>query len=87
MRLKAGGALSALSVPFPGLKVEVPASELRNQPVVSRNDLFELPVRLNGRLAWECATGRSVADTAAHEARVASCLSRDAERGNVSLDG
>lgn len=25
-----------------------PASELHNQPVVTQNDLFELPVRLNG---------------------------------------
>jgi hypothetical protein len=32
-----------------------------------------LPVRLNGRLALECAPGRSVADSAAHEARVARC--------------
>lgn len=55
VRLKAGVAVSALYEPFPGLKVGVPASELRNQPVVLRNDLFELPVRLNGRLALECA--------------------------------
>lgn len=48
VRLKAGVALSPLYAPFPGLEVAVPASELRNQPVVSRNDLFELSVRLNG---------------------------------------
>ena len=32
---------------FPGLELAVPASELRNKPVVTQNDLFELPVRLN----------------------------------------
>jgi 2-hydroxy-5-methyl-1-naphthoate 7-hydroxylase len=48
VRLKAGVALSPLYARFPGLEVAVPASELRNQPVVSRNDLVELSARLNG---------------------------------------
>ncbi|WP_163010540.1 hypothetical protein [Streptomyces dangxiongensis] len=29
-----------------GLDLAVPATELRNKPVVTQNDLFELPVRL-----------------------------------------
>ncbi|MFG2123104.1 cytochrome P450 [Streptomyces sp. NPDC048710] len=47
-RLEAGVALPALYARFPALELEVPASELRNKPVVTQNDLFELPVRLNG---------------------------------------
>ncbi|MEU1408261.1 cytochrome P450 [Streptomyces sp. NPDC005728] len=47
-RLEAGVALPALYARFPGLEPAVPASELRNKPVVTQNDLFELPVRLNG---------------------------------------
>ncbi|MEU2617977.1 cytochrome P450 [Streptomyces sp. NPDC007157] len=46
-RLEAGVALPALYDRFPGLDLAVPASELRNKPVVTQNDLFELPVRLN----------------------------------------
>ncbi|MFD8717210.1 cytochrome P450 [Streptomyces sp. NPDC059629] len=46
-RLEAGVALPALYARFPGLDLAVPASELRNKPVVTQNDLFELPVRLN----------------------------------------
>lgn len=46
-RLEAGVALPALYARFPGLELAVPASELRNKPVVTQNDLFELPVRLN----------------------------------------
>ncbi|MFF2098007.1 cytochrome P450 [Streptomyces sp. NPDC058202] len=45
-RLEAGVALPALYARFPGLDLAVPASELRNKPVVTQNDLFELPVRL-----------------------------------------
>ena len=40
--------MSALYAPFPGLELAVPASQLRNQPVVTQDDLFELLVRLNG---------------------------------------
>ncbi|MFF8093246.1 cytochrome P450 [Streptomyces sp. NPDC016675] len=45
-RLEAGVALPALYTRFPRLDLAVPASELRNKPVVTQNDLFELPVRL-----------------------------------------
>ncbi|MET9427320.1 MULTISPECIES: cytochrome P450 [unclassified Streptomyces] len=45
-RLEAGVALPALYARFPGLTLAVPASDLRNKPVVTQNDLFELPVRL-----------------------------------------
>jgi len=45
-RLEAGVALPALYARFPGLDLAVPASALRNKPVVTQNDLFELPVRL-----------------------------------------
>ncbi|MGW2741128.1 cytochrome P450 family protein [Streptomyces sp. NPDC001450] len=47
-RLEAGVALPALYARFPALELAVPPSELRNKPVVTQNDLFELPVRLNG---------------------------------------
>ncbi|MFH9657194.1 cytochrome P450 [Streptomyces sp. NPDC017248] len=46
-RLEAGVALPALYARFPGLDLAVPAAELRNKPVVTQNDLYELPVRLN----------------------------------------
>ncbi|MFE9453716.1 cytochrome P450 [Streptomyces sp. NPDC006739] len=46
-RLEAGVALPALYERFPRLDLAVPATELRNKPVVTQNDLFELPVRLN----------------------------------------
>lgn len=45
-RLEAGVALPALYERFPGLELAVPASELRNKPIVTQNDLYELPVRL-----------------------------------------
>ncbi|WP_030595626.1 cytochrome P450 family protein [Streptomyces fulvoviolaceus] len=45
-RLEAGVALPALYERFPDLDLAVPAGELRNKPVVTQNDLFELPVRL-----------------------------------------
>ncbi|GAB3169270.1 hypothetical protein GCM10027162_08050 [Streptomyces incanus] len=82
-----GVALPALYAFFPARSRQCPRRKLRKQPVVTRDDLFELPVRLNGCLALECAPGRSVADTAAHEARAARGLPRDAGRGNLSLDG
>lgn len=46
-RLEAGVALPALFARFPELALAVPPSELRNKPVVTQNDLFDLPVRLN----------------------------------------
>ncbi|WP_434591161.1 cytochrome P450 family protein [Streptomyces sp. A5-4] len=45
-RLEAGVALPALYARFPGLELAVPAAELRNKPVVTQNDLYDLPVRL-----------------------------------------
>ncbi|CAB76336.1 MULTISPECIES: cytochrome P450 family protein [Streptomyces] len=45
-RMEAGVALPALYARFPHLDLAVPAAELRNKPVVTQNDLFELPVRL-----------------------------------------
>ncbi|MCS0635928.1 cytochrome P450 [Streptomyces sp. LP05-1] len=45
-RLEAGIALPALYARFPDLALAVPATELRNKPVVTQNDLHELPVRL-----------------------------------------
>lgn len=45
-RLEAGVALPALYERFPGLTLAVAPSELRNKPVVTQNDLYELPVRL-----------------------------------------
>ncbi|MFG3320476.1 cytochrome P450 [Streptomyces sp. NPDC048171] len=45
-RLEAGVALPALYARFPDLDLAVPAAELRNKPVVTQNDLFELPVKL-----------------------------------------
>ncbi|GAB7110208.1 cytochrome P450 [Streptomyces phaeofaciens JCM 4814] len=45
-RLEAGVALPALYARFPGLDLAVAPSALRNKPVVTQNDLFELPVRL-----------------------------------------
>ncbi|MEV3990543.1 cytochrome P450 [Streptomyces sp. NPDC049837] len=50
-RLEAGVALPALYGRFPELTLAVPDSELRHKPVVTQNDLFELPVRLGTR-AW-----------------------------------
>ncbi|MEV5320932.1 cytochrome P450 [Streptomyces sp. NPDC052687] len=48
-RLEAGVALPALYERFPALDLAVPAAELRNKPVVTQNDLYELPVRLTGK--------------------------------------
>ncbi|MFE2375475.1 cytochrome P450 [Streptomyces sp. NPDC059398] len=45
-RLEAGVALPALFNRFPELHLAVPATELRNKPVVTQNDLFDLPVKL-----------------------------------------
>lgn len=45
-RLEAGVALPALYERFPSLDLAVPQSELRHKPVVTQNDLYELPVRL-----------------------------------------
>ncbi len=45
-RMEAKVALPALYARFPRLDLAVPASELRNKPVVTQNDLFELPVEL-----------------------------------------
>ncbi|MFG3251216.1 cytochrome P450 [Streptomyces sp. NPDC048187] len=45
-RMEAGVALPALYARYPHLDLAVPVAELRNKPVVTQNDLFELPVRL-----------------------------------------
>ncbi|MCX5235108.1 cytochrome P450 [Streptomyces prunicolor] len=45
-RLEADVALPALYERFPHLDLAVPATELRNKPVVTQNDIFELPVKL-----------------------------------------
>ncbi|MFI1678965.1 MULTISPECIES: cytochrome P450 family protein [unclassified Streptomyces] len=45
-RLEAGVALPALYTRFPTLTLAVPHSDLRNKPVVTQNDLYDLPVRL-----------------------------------------
>ncbi|MFJ6071228.1 cytochrome P450 [Streptomyces sp. NPDC093065] len=45
-RMEAGVALPALYDRFPQLDLAVPVGELRNKPVVTQNDLFDLPVRL-----------------------------------------
>ncbi|GAA4098789.1 cytochrome P450 [Streptomyces hundungensis] len=45
-RLEAGVALPALYARFPSLTLAVPRSALRNKPIVTQNDLFDLPVRL-----------------------------------------
>ncbi|MDT0343210.1 cytochrome P450 family protein [Streptomyces litchfieldiae] len=45
-RLEARIALPALFERFPGLTLAVPDSELRNMPIVTQNDLAELPVLL-----------------------------------------
>ncbi|MET8293543.1 cytochrome P450 [Streptomyces sp. NPDC005180] len=46
-RLEAGVALPALYARFPRLSLAVPAQELRNKPVLTQNDLFDLPVHLH----------------------------------------
>ncbi|GAA2092938.1 cytochrome P450 [Streptomyces albiaxialis] len=45
-RLEALVALPALFERFPDLDLAVPATELRNKPAVTQNELYELPVRL-----------------------------------------
>ncbi|MEU7066642.1 cytochrome P450 [Streptomyces sp. NPDC053429] len=45
-RLEALVALPALYARFPGLTLAVPREELRNKPILTQNDLFDLPVRL-----------------------------------------
>ncbi|GAB2817425.1 cytochrome P450 family protein [Streptomyces daliensis] len=45
-RLEARVALPALFARFPELSLGVPASELRNKPAVTQNELYELPVVL-----------------------------------------
>ncbi|MFF3212799.1 cytochrome P450 [Streptomyces sp. NPDC002886] len=45
-RLEALVALPALYARFPDLTLAVPATELRNKPILTQNDLFDLPVRL-----------------------------------------
>ncbi|MEV0120754.1 cytochrome P450 [Streptomyces sp. NPDC050703] len=49
-RLEAGVALPALYARFPGLTLAVEPEQLRNKPVVTQNDLYELPVRLEDSL-------------------------------------
>ncbi|MFF0473787.1 cytochrome P450 [Streptomyces sp. NPDC004284] len=46
-RLEASVALPALYERFPDLRLAVPREELRNKPVVTQNDLFDLPVLLS----------------------------------------
>ncbi|SDL01932.1 cytochrome P450 family protein [Streptomyces indicus] len=48
-RLEAQVALPALYERFPALDLAVPVTELRHKPVVTQNDLFELPVTLTAR--------------------------------------
>ncbi|MFD6182779.1 cytochrome P450 [Streptomyces goshikiensis] len=45
-RLEALVALPALYGRFPGLTLAVAREELRNKPILTQNDLFDLPVRL-----------------------------------------
>lgn len=45
------------------------------------------PGRLSGWLAFECAPGRSLADTEAHDASAVRCAPRDAGRRDPSPDG
>ncbi|WAX79442.1 cytochrome P450 family protein [Streptomyces sp. KMM 9044] len=45
-RLEAGVALPALYARFPKLDLAVGAEKLRNKPMVTQNDLYELPVTL-----------------------------------------
>ncbi|MEU8957372.1 cytochrome P450 [Streptomyces sp. NPDC048518] len=46
-RLEAGVALPSLYARFPNLTLAVPREALRNKPVVTQNDLYELPVLLS----------------------------------------
>ncbi|THA27717.1 cytochrome P450 [Streptomyces sp. RKND-216] len=47
-RLEAVIALPALFARFPALALAVPVEEIRNQPVLTQNDLQSFPVRLDG---------------------------------------
>ncbi|GAA1360455.1 cytochrome P450 family protein [Streptomyces beijiangensis] len=47
-RLEAAIALPALFERFPGLRLAVPAEEIRNLPVLTQNDKAAFPVLLNG---------------------------------------
>ncbi|MFI1767286.1 hypothetical protein ACH41H_35250 [Streptomyces sp. NPDC020800] len=80
-------ALPALCARFPGRDLAAPAGALRHRPVVTQNDLFELPVRLNARVDFERAPSHSVADTPVHEDHLARPPPRVARRQNPSLDG
>ncbi|MFJ4962802.1 Cytochrome P450 107B1 [Streptomyces sp. ADI96-02] len=57
-RLEAGIALPALYERFPDLDLAVAADDLRNKPIVTQNDLYELPVRLG------CPAGHDRTDDA-----------------------
>lgn len=46
-RLEALVALPALYARFPGLTLAVAREELRNKPILTQNDLYDLPVRLS----------------------------------------
>lgn len=48
-RLEAAIALPALFERFPGLRLAVDPSELRNQPVLTQNELQAFPIHLTGR--------------------------------------
>ncbi|MFJ7209312.1 cytochrome P450 [Streptomyces sp. NPDC098789] len=48
-RLEAAVALPALYARFPELSLAVAREELRNKPIVTQNDLFDLPVTLTPR--------------------------------------
>lgn len=75
-RLEAGIALPALFERFPDLRLAVSAEEIRNQPVLTQNDLAEFPVHLypeSGVAAAEDGASRSpVPDAASTEATVLS---------------
>ncbi|GAA1974987.1 cytochrome P450 [Amycolatopsis minnesotensis] len=47
-RLEAGIALPALFARFPHLRLAVPAEEIRNEPVLTQNDIRSLPVHVHG---------------------------------------
>ncbi|QES42259.1 cytochrome P450 [Streptomyces venezuelae] len=48
-RLEAGVALPALYTRYPNLTLAVPREALRNKPVVTQNDLYDLPVQLGAK--------------------------------------
>ncbi|EST37705.1 hypothetical protein N566_11435 [Streptomycetaceae bacterium MP113-05] len=57
-RLEAAIALPALFARFPGLELAVPVAEIRNQPVLTQNDLRSFPVRLGAPVASPGAGGQ-----------------------------